>query len=76
MLGFNGTIEGDGVTSTFNIDHNLGSRNVVFEIYEAKSPYEKVYVQVLHTSTTQLQVVFGAAPAVGDNYNITVIAIG
>ena len=76
LLGFNGTIEGDGVTSTFNIDHNLGSRNVVFEIYEAKSPYEKVYVQVLHTSTTQLQVVFGAAPAVGDNYNITVIAIG
>jgi len=76
LLGFNGTIEGDGTTSTFNINHNLGTRNVVFEIYEAASPYEKVYVQVLHTSLTQLQVVFGTAPAVGDNYNITVIAIG
>lgn len=76
LLGFNGVIEGDAATSTFTINHNLGTRNVVFEIYEANSPYEKVYVQVLHTSTTALQVVFGAAPAVGENYNITVIAIG
>jgi len=76
LLGFNGTIEGDGTTTTFAINHNLGTRNVVFEIYEANSPYEKVYVQVLHTSLTALNVVFGAAPAVGENYIITVIAIG
>lgn len=76
LLGFNGTIEGDGTTTNFTINHGLGTRNVVFEIYEASSPYEKVYVQVLHTSTTALNVVFGTAPAVGENYTITVIAIG
>jgi hypothetical protein len=76
LLGFNGTIEGDGTTTTFTINHNLATRNVVFEIYEATSPYEKVYVQVNHTSTTALTVVFGTAPAVGENYTITIIAIG
>lgn len=76
LLGFNYTIVGDDTTSTFTVEHNLGTRNVVFEIYEAAAPYEKVYVQVLHTSTTALQVVFSQAPATGTNYNITVIAIG
>lgn len=76
LLGFNYVIVGDDTTSTFTVEHNLGTRNVVFEIYEAAAPYEKVYVQVLHTSTTALQVVFAQAPATGTNYNVTVIAIG
>ncbi len=69
------TIAGDGETTTFSLAHNLGTRNVVFEIYEAASPYEKVYVQVLHTSTTNVDVVFSQAPAVGVNYTVAVIAI-
>ena len=73
---FNGSIVGDGSTTSFTINHNLGTRNVVFEIYEANSPYEKVYVQVLHTSTSALTVTFGSAPAVGEDYTVTVIAIG
>ena len=75
LLGFNYTIVGDDTNTTFTVEHNLGTRNVVFEIYEAAA-YEKVYVQVLHTSTTALQVVFAQAPATGTNYNVTVIAIG
>lgn len=76
LLGFNGTIVGDGTTTDFTISHGLGTRNVVFEIYEAATPYEKVYVQVEHTSTSALTVKFGMAPAVGTDYKITVIAIG
>lgn len=76
LLGFNGQIVGDDTTTTFTIEHNLGTRNVVFEIYEAAAPYEKVWVQVLHTSANALQVVFSQAPATGTDYNITVIAIG
>ena len=76
LKGYTGTIVGDATTTTFNIDHNLGTRNVVFEVYEEAAPYEKVYVQVLHTSATQLQVVFSQAPAVGTNYVVTAIAIG
>lgn len=76
LKGNEGILVGDGKTTVFDIDHNLGTRNVVFEIFEAASPYEKVYVQVLHTSASKLQVVFSQAPAVGTDYNYTVIAIG
>ena len=76
LKGYTTTIVGDDATATFAIEHNLGTRNVVFEIYEATSPYEKVYVQVLHTSTTQIDVVFSQAPATGTDYIVTVIAIG
>lgn len=75
LKGFNAQIIGDGQTTTFTLDHNLGTRNVVFEIYEAAAPFEKVYVQVLHTSLTSLQVVFSMPPQVGTDYNVTVIAI-
>lgn len=75
LKGFNGTIEGDGTTTTFTISHNLGTRNVVFEIYDATT-YEKVYVQVVHSTTSAVQVIFAQAPAVGEDYVITVIAIG
>ena len=75
LLGFNGTIEGDGTTTTFTVNHALGTRNVVFEIYDATT-YEKVYVQVVHSTANALQVIFAQAPTVGENYVITVIAIG
>lgn len=74
LKGFNGTIEGDGTTTTFTINHALGTRNVVFEIYDAAT-YEKVYVQVIHSTTNAVQVIFAQAPAVGEDYIITVIAI-
>lgn len=75
LKGYEGTIVGDGTTSSFTITHNLGTRNVIFEVFEAASPYEKVYVQVNHTSTSAVTVTFGAAPAVGEDYNYTVLAV-
>lgn len=75
LKGFNQTIVGDGTTTSFTITHGLATRNVVFEIYEAASPFEKVYVQVQHTTVDTLTVMFGSAPAVGEDYVITVIAI-
>lgn len=75
LKGYNGTIEGDATTTSFTINHNLGTRNVVCEIYDATT-YEKVYVNLFHTSTTAVQAVFSQAPAVGENFVITIIAIG
>lgn len=75
LKGYNGTITGDATTTTFTISHNLGTRNVVFEIYDATT-YEKVYVQVIHSTANAVQVIFAQAPAVGEDYIITVIAIG
>ncbi len=75
LKGFNGTITGDATTTTFTLNHNLGTRNVVCEIYDAAT-YEKVYVNVIHTSTTAIQAIFSMAPAVGENFIVTIIAIG
>lgn len=75
LKGFEGTIEGDGTTTTFTINHNLGTRNVVCEIYDATT-YEKVYVNLIHSSNSAVQAVFSQAPAVGTDFVITIIAIG
>ena len=75
LKGFEGTIEGDGTTTTFTINHNLGTRNVVCEIYDATT-YEKVYVNLIHSTASAVQAIFSQAPAVGDDFIITIIAIG
>ena len=75
LKGHKTTINGDATTTTFTIDHNLGTRDVTVEIYEANSPYEKVYVQVLHTTTSSVSVVFGQAPAVGEDYRVVILAV-
>ena len=75
LKGYNGTIEGDGTTTTFTISHNLGTRNVVCEIYDATT-YEKVYVNLFHNTTSAVQAIFSQAPAAGENFVITIIAIG
>lgn len=75
LKGFNGTITGDATTTTFTLNHNLGTRNVVCEVYDATT-YEKVYVNILHASTTAIQAIFSQAPAVGENFIVTIIAIG
>lgn len=76
LLGYNVTITGDDVTTQFPIEHNLGTRNVVVEIYEAVAPYEKVYVNVLHTSATTITLNFAQPPVTGEEYKVTILAIG
>lgn len=75
LKGYNGTITGDDSTTTFNISHNLGTRNVVCEVYDATT-YEKVYVNIIHDTTTSVQAIFSTAPATGENFIITIITIG
>ena len=75
LKGYTGTIAGDGTTTTFTINHNLGTRNVVCEIYDATT-YEKVYVNLIHSSNAAVQAVFSTAPAVGEDFVITIVAFG
>ena len=74
LKGFNGSIEGDGTTTVFTINHSLGTRNIVCEIYDATT-YDKVYVNLIHNTTNSVQAIFSHAPAVGTNFLITIIAI-
>ena len=56
---------GDGTNTSFNVTHNLGTRDVIVQMYDSSS-YETVYAEVSRTSTTVVNCRFNTAPASGD----------
>lgn len=59
---FNATF-GDGSNTTYTITHNLGTRDVVVDIYETASPYGRVFAQVDATTINAIDVTLNTAPA-------------
>lgn len=55
-------IIGDGVSSSIELNHNLGSREAVAVVYNASSPYEVVEVAVQAYSTQRIILDFSKAP--------------
>lgn len=53
---------GDGSTTAIAVTHNLGTRAVAVEVYDA-STFETVIVDVVRTSTTVVTLTFATAPA-------------
>lgn len=66
------TLTGDATTRTFTVTHNLGSRDVTIQVYDASS-YEEVIVDVTRTNTNTATIGFASAPAVGTDYKVVVI---
>lgn len=60
-LGFSTNV-GNGTATSFTITHNLGSRDVIVQVYD-NSTYETVYTDVVRTNTTQVSVSFASAPS-------------
>lgn len=54
---------GDGVATSIAVTHNLGTRDVTVELYRNAAPYDKVYTDIQHTSTSAVTLVFAVAPA-------------
>ena len=67
-----GTCTGDGTTSSFTITHNLNTRDVVVNVYDAAT-YEDVVVDIIRTTTSAIRLDFNVAPAVGTDYKVVVI---
>jgi hypothetical protein len=67
------TAIGDGTATSFVITHNLGSRDVIVQVYANGSPYDVVETDVEMTSTTTATVRFSTAPAASA---YRVVAIG
>jgi hypothetical protein len=53
---------GDGTASSFTVTHNLGTRDIIVQLYD-NSTFETVYADVARTSTSQITVTFAVAPA-------------
>jgi hypothetical protein len=61
---------GDGTATTFNIDHNLNSRDVVVQVYNATT-YEEVEVDVTRSTVNRVVIGFNIAPS-ASSYRVVV----
>ena len=68
------TISGDGTTTSFTITHNMGTRDVMVQVYDTTT-YETVITDVTRTSTSVVTIDFGIAPAVSANYRVLVKSV-
>ena len=66
------TITGDASKTSFTVTHNLGSRDVIVQVYDAAN-YDEVVVDVVRTSTSAITVSFATAPASSVSYKVVVI---
>ena len=54
-----------GGTAPWVVDHNLGTRDVIVQLYDT-STYETVYADVVRTTANRITLTFASAPAAGD----------
>ena len=65
-------ITGDGSKTAFTITHNLGSRDLIIQVYDATT-YDEVIVDIVRTNTSTATISFAKAPAVGTGYRVVCI---
>lgn len=58
--------------TSYTITHNLGTQDVVVQIYEVASPYQQVFTDVEHASSNVVTIKFATAPSAGE-YRVVVI---
>lgn len=56
---------GDGTTTSYAVDHNLGSKDVIVQLYDVSS-FETVYADVTRTTVNRVTVDFASAPSTDD----------
>lgn len=50
-----------GSVTTFNIDHNFGTRDVLVQVYDSAT-YDNIFVDILRTTVNQVQINFSSPP--------------
>lgn len=63
---------GDGSNTSYTITHNLNTRDLQVGVYRNSGNYDEVEVEVRHTSTTQLTLIFSSAPT-SNQFRVVVI---
>jgi len=56
---------------TFTATHNLGTRDVIVQVYDNSSPYAQIECDVDHTSTSAVTLTFAAQPT-GGQYRVVI----
>jgi hypothetical protein len=63
---------GDGSTTTFDIAHSLGTRDVIAAVYEVASPYARVYPGIRNHDANTVRLVHSVAPS-SNQYRVVCI---
>lgn len=63
---------GDASATSFNIDHNFNTRDVVVEVYKNSGNFDTVICDVTRPSVNRVTLTFGAAPAL-NAYAVVII---
>jgi hypothetical protein len=58
--------------TSYTLTHNLGTQDVIVQIYEVASPYQQIFADVEHTSSSTVTVKFASAPTAGE-YRVVII---
>ena len=56
---------GDGSTLSYSVNHNLGSQDVIVQLYDVSS-FETVYADVIRNTINQITIAFATAPSSND----------
>tara|TARA_B100000003_G_scaffold197785_1_gene202090 strand:+ start:1314 stop:2267 length:954 start_codon:yes stop_codon:yes gene_type:complete len=56
---------GDGSNTSYTVNHALGSRDVIVQLYD-NSSYDTVFADVVRTDVNNVTITFGAAPSTND----------
>ena len=70
------TITGNASSTNFDVTHNLGTRDVIVQVYVTTSgddQYDQIMVDVTRTSTSKVTIVFASAPAATETFRVVVI---
>lgn len=67
-----GTITGNGTLNSFTLNHNLGSRDVIVQVYDGAN-YDEVLVDIYRTDTNNVKIEFNKAPISNKIYKVVVI---
>ncbi|QDP64922.1 MAG: hypothetical protein Unbinned1473contig1002_12 [Prokaryotic dsDNA virus sp.] len=54
-----------GGSTTANVDHDLGTRNVMVQMYDSSS-YDTIYADVVRTTANRVTITFNSAPSAND----------
>ena len=63
---------GDGSATTFNIDHNFNTRQVVVEVYRNNGNFDTVIADVTRPTVNRVAITFASAPAL-NAYEVVVL---
>jgi hypothetical protein len=63
---------GNNSATEFTITHNFGTRDVVVEVYDNSTPYDRVFPEVEHETTNAVKLRFSVAPTT-DEFRVVVI---